>query len=72
MNNLRMLYDCDVILGGYAGAHMEEYIDELQALAARKNTFEQDGSYLRVCKYKLEATAVGAALELVTEFIDRI
>lgn len=72
VNNLRMLYDCDVILGGYAGAYMEEYIDDLQALAARKNTFEQDGSYLRVCKYKLEATAVGAALELVTEFIDSI
>ncbi|MEK5034682.1 ROK family transcriptional regulator [Paenibacillus sp. FSL R7-0302] len=72
VNNLRMLYDCDVILGGYAGAYMEEYIDDLQALAAHKNTFEQDGSYLRVCKYKLEATAVGAALELVTEFIDSI
>ncbi|MBP2113339.1 ROK family transcriptional regulator [Paenibacillus silagei] len=72
VNNLRMLYDCDVILGGYAGAYMEEYIDDLQALAASKNTFEQDGSYLRVCKYKLEATAVGAALELVTEFIDSI
>lgn len=72
VNNLRMLYDCDVILGGYAGAHMEKYIDELQTLAARKNTFEQDGSYLRVCKYKLEATAVGAALELVTEFIASI
>lgn len=72
VNNLRMLYDCDVILGGYAGAYMEEYIDTLQGLAAQKNTFERDGTYLRVCKYKLEATAVGAALELVTEFIDSI
>ncbi|WNS41474.1 ROK family transcriptional regulator [Paenibacillus sp. MMS20-IR301] len=72
INNLRMLYDCDVILGGYAGAYMEDYINTLQGLAARKNTFEPDGSYLRVCKYKLEATAVGAALELVTDFIDSI
>lgn len=72
INNLRMLYDCDVIIGGYAGAYMEEYIDTLQGMVARKNTFEVDGSYLRVCKYKLEATAVGAALELVTEFIDSI
>ncbi|MNP72336.1 hypothetical protein D3C76_1688680 [compost metagenome] len=61
-----------MILGGYAGAYMEEYIDTLQELAAQKNTFERDGTYLRVCKYKLEATAVGAALELVTEFIDSI
>jgi len=72
INNLRMLYDCNVILGGYAGAYMEEYIDTLQKLVARKNTFEMDGKYLRVCKYKLEATAVGAALELVADFIDSI
>ncbi|MBY0012000.1 ROK family transcriptional regulator [Paenibacillus typhae] len=72
INNLRMLYDCDVILGGYAGAYMEEYIDLLQERVASKNTFEADGSYLRVCKYKLEATAVGAALELVAGFIDSI
>lgn len=72
INNLRMLYDCDVILGGYAGANMEEHIDTLQELVARKNTFEADGSYLRVCKYKLEATAVGAALELVAGFIGNI
>lgn len=72
INNLRMLYDCDVILGGYAGAYMEEYIGTIQELLAGKNTFEADGSYLRVCKYKLEATAVGAALELVSGFIDNI
>ncbi|WP_340021361.1 ROK family transcriptional regulator [Paenibacillus sp. FSL K6-1096] len=72
INNLRMLYDCDVILGGYAGAYMEDYLESLQELAAAKNTFEPDGSYLRVCKYKLEATAVGAAMELVTDFIDTI
>ncbi|GAA0376439.1 ROK family transcriptional regulator [Paenibacillus motobuensis] len=72
INNLRMLYDCDVILGGYAGAYMEEYIDTLQELVARKNTFEPDGKYVRVCKYKLEATAVGAALELAADFIDSI
>lgn len=72
INNLRMLYDCDVILGGYAGAYMDEYIDTLQELTAQKNTFELDGKYVRVCKYKLEATAVGAALELAADFIDSI
>jgi len=72
INNLRMLYDCNVVLGGYAGAYMGEYIDSLQELAAGKNTFEKDGSYLRVCNYKHEATAVGAALELVADFIDGI
>jgi len=72
INNLRMLYDCNVIVGGYAGAYMDEYIEHLRELVSRKNTFERDGSYLQICRYKLEATAVGAALQLVDNFIDSI
>ncbi len=72
VNNLRMLFDCNVILGGYAGAYMDEYIDELRELASKYNTFEVDGKYLNVCKYKLETTAVGAALILVEDFIKNV
>lgn len=72
VNNLRMLFDCNVIIGGYAGAYMDEHIDRLRALVARKNTFEDDGSYVHTCKYKLEATAVGAALSHVEKFIREV
>ncbi|WHH56807.1 ROK family transcriptional regulator [Petroclostridium sp. X23] len=72
INNLRMLYDCNVILGGYVGAYMEEYIEHLRELVSKRNTFEVDGGYLHVCKYKLEATAVGAALQHVESFINSI
>ncbi|MCR4436025.1 MAG: ROK family transcriptional regulator [Clostridiales bacterium] len=72
INNLRMLYDCNVILGGYVGAYLDEYIDDIRELVARRNTFEVDGTYLHVCKYKLEATAVGAALQHVENFINNV
>lgn len=72
INNLRMLYDCNIILGGYAGAYMDEHIEYIRELVSRRNTFEVDGSYLHVCKYKLEATAVGAALQHVESFINNI
>ena len=72
INNLRMLYDCNVILGGYAGAYMDEYIEHLRELVSRRNSFEVDGSYLHVCKYKLEATAVGAALQHVESLINNV
>ena len=72
INNLRMLYDCSVILGGYAGAYMDDYLAELRGLLASKNTFEHDGSYLQICRYKLEATAVGAALQFVDSYIGSI
>lgn len=72
INNLRMLFDCNVILGGYLGVYMDEHIDHLRSILARHNTFEFDGSYLQVCKYKFEAAAVGAALMYIEEFINQI
>lgn len=72
INNLRMLYDCNVIVGGYVGAYLDEHLDTIRERLAERNTFEKDGTYLQVCRYKLEATAVGAALQLVKPFIDNI
>jgi predicted NBD/HSP70 family sugar kinase len=72
INNLRMLYDCEVILGGYAGAYMDEHLEYLRNLVSNRNTFEVDGTYLHVCKYKHETTAVGAALQHVEAFINSI
>ncbi|HEY5586737.1 MAG TPA: ROK family transcriptional regulator [Ruminiclostridium sp.] len=72
INNLRMLFDCNVILGGYAGPYMEEYIEQLRELVSKYNTFEMDGDYLHVCKYKLETSAIGAALFHVDQFIKNV
>ncbi|WP_185702809.1 ROK family transcriptional regulator [Paenibacillus rhizophilus] len=72
VNNLRMLFDCDVILGGYIGAYIEEYVDELRLLAAEGNTFEPDGSYLKVCRNKREAAAVGVALLHIERFLSQV
>lgn len=72
INNLRMLYDCDVIVGGYVGAYLDEHLDDIRQLLAERNTFERDGAYLQACHYKYEATAVGAALQHVKTYIDNI
>ncbi len=67
VNNVRMLFDCKVILGGYVGAHMEPYLDELKELAAARNTFESDADYLEVCRVKKDALALGGALPFIHE-----
>jgi predicted NBD/HSP70 family sugar kinase len=72
INNLRMLFDCNVILGGYVGSYIDEYIDVIRDMVAKRNTFEVDGSYLKPCSYKLESIAVGAALMHIKKFIDNI
>lgn len=72
INNLRMTFDCDVIAGGYVGAFLEEFGAPLRDMLAQRNTFQQDGSYLRYCSFKQEASAVGAALMQVEAFIRQI
>ncbi|MHC1749661.1 MAG: ROK family protein [Cellulosilyticaceae bacterium] len=72
VNNLRMLFDCHVIVGGYVGSYMDEYIDILQNRVAKRNTFETNGNYVKVCRYKHETTAVGAALMHIDAFIKQI
>lgn len=72
VNILRMLLDCNVILGGYVGEYMDRYIDELRSKAARLNTFADDADYLQLCSYKKESIAAGAALYFIDEFTNSL
>lgn len=72
VNNLHMSFDCDVIVGGYVGAFLEEFSGPLRPLLEERNTFRRDASYLRFCRYKLEAAAVGAALIQIGAFIQTV
>ncbi len=72
VNNLRMCYDCDVILGGSVGAYMDDYLDILKEKAAALNTFEHSADYIKTCRYKTEAAAAGAALYFIQRFISNM
>ena len=72
INNLSMSFDCDVIAGGYVGAFLDEFGGPLREMLAQRNTFEHSGSYLKECSFKLEASAVGAALLQVEQFLQEL
>ncbi len=72
VNNLRMTFDCDVIIGGYVGGFFELFEDDLRERLKLRNTFGADASYLIGCRYKLEASAMGAALEHIEMFIKNL
>lgn len=69
VNNLHISFDCDVMMGGYVGAYLEEFGAPLRALLEERNTFGADASYLRICRCRQEASAMGAALTQVEAFI---
>lgn len=73
ISNVHILFDSDIIVGGYVGSYMEEYIDELRKRVDRLNPFKDKAeSYLYPCKYKMESVAAGAAINFISEFIMKI
>ncbi len=72
VNVLRMVFDCEVVLGGYVGAYMEAHIDGLRQRVAELDSHEKCGAYARVCTRRTEASAVGAALVHIENFIRNI
>jgi len=72
VNNLRMAFDCSVIIGGYVGSFIEPYLTRLQEEAAALNTFEMNAQYIKPCRFKIEASAMGAALRQIELFINSI
>ena len=72
VNNLHMVLDCDIILGGYVGSCMGPHIQDIQEKVAERNTFAESGGFVRACRHKLGAAALGAALEMIESFIEQI
>ncbi|MDR1795883.1 MAG: ROK family transcriptional regulator [Clostridiales Family XIII bacterium] len=72
VNNTRMLFDCNIILGGYVGAYMDAHLAKLKGLLANLTPFEDNADYVQVCKWKSDAIAAGAAIRYIDEFIKAI
>lgn len=72
VSNLRMAFDCDIVLGGYVGGYLEEFLPELGRKIMEYNKFDLDTSYLRTGKYKLEAAAYGVTLKFIERFFDTL
>ena len=70
--NLRMLFDCDIIIGGYVGSYMDAHIDELRELLMQRSTFDDNADYVRPCRCKTEAIAAGAALNYISVFLESV
>jgi len=72
IHNVRMLFDCDIILGGYVGSYSHLFLDDLKKKLAETDLFEREVDYITGCYYHTEAAAVGAALMFTSQFIDNI
>lgn len=72
LNNIHMVLDCDIILGGYVGSYTEPHMQSIWSKVAQRNTFEEDGRFVKSCSYKVGAAALGAALNVIEMFIEEV
>lgn len=72
VNNIHMVLDCDIVLGGYVGSLLEPYIQDIRRKVEQRATFTEDSAYIRACNYKIEAAALGAAQKVIETFIEQV
>lgn len=73
VHNIRMLFDGNVILGGYIGSYIGDYMEKLYEKVDARNPFgDFSREYLQVCEFKTEAAAAGAATYFIENFLNTI
>lgn len=73
VNNLHMVMDCDVILGGHMAPYLTDAdLENLRKMAEEKSAFAEEKDYIFLSLSAGDSVPVGAALAYVKEFLDDI
>lgn len=72
INNIRMVLDCDIVLGGYVGSYVGPYLSGIWEKVSKRNTFTENQQFVKTCRYQVGAAALGAALEVIESFVKEI
>lgn len=72
VSNIRMAFDCNIILGGYIGGYMEQYMVPFTDKVRQYNNFDSDTNYITTGRYKRLSSAIGAAQLMVNQYVDSL
>lgn len=72
VNNIHMVLDCDIVLGGYVGSYVERYIQDIWNKVLARNTFAESIPFVKACRHTVGAAALGAALKVTEDFVRQI
>lgn len=71
INNLRMVFDSEVIIGGEIHQFCPTLRDQLNQRLSNKDSFNNTTNYLHISRHGVMASAMGAALLYVNDFLNR-
>lgn len=72
VNNLHVIFDCDIIVGGVVGPHVSRWRDAFRQRLTERSPFETQASYFRSCRYRFGPAAVGAALTRISAYLNAL
>ncbi len=67
--NLRVCFDCDIVLGGELSPHLEGLLPELYWDLGEKTLFEGDGFFLQLDRFGSHSVCAGTALRFIEDFL---
>ena len=70
--NIRMILDCDVVLGGFLSEFLGPYLPRLREYASGDNPFERETEYLHLSTLRRHTVPLGVALHFVADFLEHI
>ncbi len=72
INNIHMIMDCDIVLGGTMAQFLEDHLDTIKEKVCEMDAFNKDSDYIRLSKYGSKTTCMGAAVYQIQSFINSI
>lgn len=73
ITDIRMVLDCDIILGGYVGNYIEPWIMEIQERVSELDPYSHKGDfYIHASNYKLESSAYGASIMALEKYVSEL
>ena len=70
INNIRLIIDCDVVLGGLLSEYLKPWFPVLNGYVEESNPFDRNAGFLRLSTLQRHVAPRGAALYFIREFID--
>ena len=69
INIIRMVLDCDVVIGGFLSEYLEPYLPALKRYVLSGNPFEKDSGFVHLSTLRKHTAPLGAALPFIREFV---
>lgn len=72
VNNIYMVLNCDVVIGGFLSEYLQPYLPVLRRYVLSASPFAKNADFVRLSALRHHITPLGAALYHVRAFVDSI